>query len=165
MYEIDSGRRSLDLVISGGEEDLLPLQQETPTCEVDSKKKIAKKSSDRQLEKLIGNLLKYGVTIASAIVLLGGVLYLIRHGSEPADYHIFRGEPAEFRSPAGVVTAILSGSRRGIIQFGLLVLIATPIARVAISLLTFLRHRDFTYVIVTLCVLAGLIYSLIGAYP
>lgn len=165
MYEIDSGRRSFDLVISGGEEDLLPLQQETASCEVDGKKNITKKSSDRQLEKLIGNLLKYGVIIASAIVLLGGVLYLIRHGSEPADYHIFRGQPAEFRSPAGVVTAILSGSRRGIIQFGLLVLIATPIARVAISLLTFLRHRDFTYVIVTLCVLAGLIYSLIGAYP
>lgn len=165
MYEIDSGRRSFDLVMTGREEDVIPLQQETPSCDVDVKKNITKKSSDRQLENLIGNLLKYGVIIASAIVLLGGILYLIRHGSEPADYHIFRGEPAEFRSPAGVVTAILSGSRRGIIQFGLLVLIATPIARVAISLLTFLRHRDFTYVVVTLCVLAGLIYSLIGAYP
>lgn len=164
MYEIDSGRRSFELVMNGSEEDVIPLQDETPSCDVDIKNNITNKSSDRQLEKLIGNLLKYGVLIASAIVLLGGVLYLIRHGSEPADYHIFRGEPAEFRSPKGVVTAILSGSRRGIIQFGLLLLIATPIVRVALSLLTFLRLRDFTYVIVTSCVLAGLIYSLMGAY-
>jgi|ERR671933_1311626 uncharacterized membrane protein len=116
------------------------------------------------LEHFISNLLKYGVLLASALVLMGGILYLIRHGAEPADYRFFQGTPAEFCSLGGVVTAVLSGSSRGIIQLGLLILIATPIARVAFSFLAFLQQRDFAYIIVTLCVLVGLIYSLIGAY-
>ena len=89
---------------------------------------------------------------------------MIRHGGEPADYQIFQGEPAEFCSPVGVVRAVLSGSRRGLIQFGLLLLIATPIVRVVVSLLAFCWRRDFLYAIVTLLVLAGLIYSTLGAY-
>lgn len=133
-------------------------------CEGTGERNVTKISSEQQLEQLLSNLLKYGVLIAGALVLVGGVLYLIRHGAEPADYQFFLGEPSEFRSPVGVVRAVLSGSRRGIIQLGLLLLVATPIVRVAISLLAFLRQRDFTYVIVTSFVLAGLIYSLIGAY-
>jgi uncharacterized membrane protein len=113
---------------------------------------------------IISHLLKYGVLLASAIVLLGGVLYLIRQGAEPTNYRFSQGEPAEFRSPAGRVRAVLSGSRRGIIQLGLLILIATPISRVAFSFLAFLRQRDWVYIIITLSVLVGLIYSLVGAY-
>ena len=64
----------------------------------------------------------------------------------------------------GVIEAVSSGSSRGIIQLGLLLLIATPIVRVAISLLAFLWRRDFTYVAIALFVLLGLLYSLLGAY-
>lgn len=133
-------------------------------CELDSNGNLEKTASEQQLEFLLSNILKYGVLIASAIVLLGGILYLIRHGFEPADYHIFRGTPSEFRSPAGVTNAIVAGSRRGIIQLGLLVLIATPILRVVISLLAFIWRRDFVYIIVTSLVLTALIYSLAGGY-
>lgn len=132
--------------------------------QVDDEKNVTQPSSEQQLEQLLSKLLKYGVLISSTIVLLGGVLYLIRRGAEPAEYQIFRGTPSVFRSPGGVVTAVLSGSSRGIIQLGLLLLIATPIVRVAISLLAFVRQRDFTYMILTLLVLSGLIYSLLGAY-
>ncbi|WP_375500220.1 DUF1634 domain-containing protein [uncultured Nostoc sp.] len=140
-------------------------------CEIDVNKNLTKTSSEQQLEYLLSNFMKYGVLIASAVVLLGGILYLIHHGAEPAGYHFFRGEPSEFRSPAGVVKAVLSGSDaydglrlRAIIQLGLLLLIATPIVRVFISLLTFLLQREFIYVIVTLLVMTILIYSLVGAY-
>jgi uncharacterized membrane protein len=102
------------------------------------------------------------VLCATSVVLVGGVLYLIHYGSDPANYQFFRGEPSDFRSPEGVATAVLSGRRRGIIQFGLLLLIATPIARVLFSLFTFIRQGDSTYIIVTLMVLTGLIYSLLG---
>lgn len=139
-------------------------EQQANSCEIEVNQNLNKTPSEQQLEILLSNLLKYGVLIASAVVLLGGVLYLIRHGTEPAEYHVFRGEPSEFRSPAGVVNAVLSGSRRGIIQLGLLILIATPVLRVIISLLTFLLQREFIYVIVTSLVLASLTYSLIGAY-
>ncbi|MDZ8184428.1 MAG: DUF1634 domain-containing protein [Nostoc sp. ChiSLP02] len=125
---------------------------------------ITKVSSEQQLQYLLSNLLKYGVLIASAVVLFGGILYLMHHGTEPASYHFFRGEPSQFRSPIGVVQAVLSGSDRGIIQLGLLLLIATPVLRVIVSLLAFLIKRDFIYVIITLFVLASLSYSLLGAY-
>ncbi len=52
---------------------------------------------------------------------------------------------------------------RGLIQFGLLLLIATPIARVAFSVVAFLHQRDWTYVAVTLIVLSLLFYSLLGS--
>lgn len=134
------------------------------SCEIDVNKNVTKTSSEQQLEYLLSNLMKYGVLIASAVVLLGGILYLIHHGAEPAEYHFFQAVPSEFRSPVGVVNAVLSGSNRAIIQLGLFLLIATPVVRVFISLLAFLLQREFIYVIVTLLVLASLIYSLVGAY-
>ncbi|AFZ24895.1 putative membrane protein [Cylindrospermum stagnale PCC 7417] len=146
------------------EQQVSTLSQIPNSCEIEVNQNLNKTPSEQQLEILLSDLLKYGVLIASAVVLLGGILYLIRHGTEPAEYQIFRGEPSEFRSPAGVVNAVLSGSRRGIIQLGLLILIATPVLRVIISLLTFLLQREFIYVIVTSLVLASLTYSLIGAY-
>ncbi|MBD2519727.1 DUF1634 domain-containing protein [Nostoc sp. FACHB-973] len=118
--------------------------------------------SERQFEILVGNLLRYGVIIATVIVFIGGVFYLIRHGSEAPNYQIFHGEPPYFRSPEGVATAAFSDRRRGIIQLGLLLLIITPVARVAFSLFAFMRQRDTTYIIVTLIVLAGLLISLTG---
>ncbi|MFN6568478.1 DUF1634 domain-containing protein [Dendronalium sp. ChiSLP03b] len=133
-------------------------------CGIDADENLMKTPTELQLANLLSNLLKYGVLIASAVVLVGGILYLIRHGAEPAGYGVFRGEPSEFRSPAGVLSAVLLGSRRGIIQLGLLLLIATPIVRVLISLVAFVLRREFIYALVTFLVLASLIYSLVGAY-
>jgi uncharacterized membrane protein len=121
-------------------------------------------SHEAQLERSISNLLQYGVWLSSLIVLIGGVLYLMRHGVEPVDYRVFQGEPAMYRSLPGIISAMLTGHRRGIIQFGLVVLIATPILRVVLCFVSFLRWRDFTYLAITALVLSGLIYSFVGAY-
>jgi uncharacterized membrane protein len=45
-----------------------------------------------------------------------------------------------------------------------LLLVATPVARVAFSAFAFAQQRDHIYVIVTLSVLAVLVYSLVGGY-
>ncbi|BAY09644.1 DUF1634 domain-containing protein [Calothrix sp. NIES-2098] len=177
MYKFNSGLQSLSSTQSDTEVLAIALQQKnvdcdieefpetlSNSCEIEEQNNLAKSLSDRQLETLLSNLLKYGVLLASTVVLIGGILYLIRHGSEPVTYHFFQGEPSEFRSPSGVISAVLSGSRRGIIQLGLLLLIATPVLRVVISLLAFIWRREFIYVIVTLLVLASLTYSLVGAY-
>ncbi|GAP94163.1 DUF1634 domain-containing protein [Leptolyngbya sp. NIES-2104] len=121
-------------------------------------------SHEAQLERSISTLLQCGVWLSSLIVLIGGVLYLMRHGSESVDYRVFRGEPAMYRSLPGIITSMLTGHRRGIIQFGLVVLIATPILRVLLCFIAFLRWRDFTYLTITALVLSGLIYSFVGAY-
>jgi uncharacterized membrane protein len=84
----------------------------------------------------------------------------MRHGSDLPDYRAFRGEPADLRSLVGIAADALSFRSRGLIGLGLLVLIATPVARVAFSVYSFLRLRDFKYVLITLIVLALLLYSL-----
>jgi uncharacterized membrane protein len=144
--------------------EIIPLPLHSDETEIEDETHLTSTSSELLLENLLSNLLKYGVLFASTVVLLGGILYLIRHGAEPANYHIFHSEPSEFRSPTGVITAVLSGSRRGIIQLGILLLIATPILRVVVSLLFFVKQRNWVYVTITSLVLTALIYSLVGAY-
>ena len=87
----------------------------------------------------------------------------MRHAHEPADYRVFRGEPSEFRTIPGVIHSVINGRGRGLIQLGLLLLIATPIARVAFSIVGFAIERDRMYVAFTLIVLAVLLYSLLGS--
>jgi uncharacterized membrane protein len=118
--------------------------------------------TDEQMERVVSTLLRSGVIVAALVVLVGGVLYLIRLGSTLPNYAIFRGEPADLRSVSGIIRDVLALHTRGLIQLGLLLLIATPVARVAFSILAFALQRDRTYVVVTLIVLGVLIYSLAG---
>ena len=115
-----------------------------------------------RIDTIIGNLLRTGVGFAAALVLAGGVIYLSRHGAEMPGYAVFRGEPADLRTLTGILHDVRSLRGRGIIQLGLLVLIATPIARVAFLAFIFARQRDRLYTAVALIVLVLLAYSLLG---
>jgi uncharacterized membrane protein len=119
-------------------------------------------AGDERAEQVLGNLLRAGVILAAAVVLAGGALYLARHGTEPRDRFVYHdpGDSCDLCSPAGIVREALSLTGRGIIQLGLLLLVATPIARVLGSVLVFARQRDRTYVVLTLIVLGVLLYSL-----
>lgn len=117
--------------------------------------------TDHAVEQLIGRLLQIGVLIAAAITIAGGTLLLVQHGRAPADYGVFRGEPSYLRSLSGIVGAALKGDSRAIVQLGLAFLIATPIARVAFTLVAFALQRDRVYVGVTLLVLALLLFGLL----
>jgi uncharacterized membrane protein len=116
--------------------------------------------ADEQLEMLLGNVLRAGVVLAAAIVLAGGAIYLVRHGGEPMDVETFRGEPDELRTVPGIVAESVTFRGRGVIELGLLALVATPVLRVALSAFGFLRERDGLYVGLTLFVLGVLLYSL-----
>lgn len=118
----------------------------------------------QRLEAAVGALLRLGVAAAAAIVLAGAVLYLSEFGSRPLQYHTFRGEPASLTTVPGIVVRAARLDSRGIIQLGLLVLIATPVARVLFSLFVFGAGRDRAYVWVTLTVLAVLLYSLLASH-
>ena len=95
--------------------------------------------------------------------MFGAVIYLARHGRAPADYHVFRGEPAELRTLNGILRHAFTFHGQGIIQLGLVLLIATPVARVAFALWGFAAERDRMYVIFTGVVLIVLLYSLLGS--
>jgi uncharacterized membrane protein len=115
---------------------------------------------EERFEYFLGTLLRVGVLTAATVVMAGGAVYLVRHATEPADHATFTGEPQDLRTPTGIVSAAFQGRGRGIIQLGLLLLIATPVARVVFSAVGFARQGDLTYVAVTLLVLAVLLYSL-----
>lgn len=123
---------------------------------------LTKDWTDHRVEVIIGNLLRAGVLLSAAVVLAGAVIYLVRHGHSPASYRVFRGEPESLRHVGGIVHGSRTLSSRGIIQLGLLLLIATPIARVAFSVVAFALEKDRMYVAFTVFVLAILLYSLIG---
>ena len=112
-----------------------------------------------QMEARLGNLLRTGVTLAAAVVVAGGVIYLSRHGHEQPAYHTFRGEPSGLRTVPGILQGAWQLRGREVIQAGLLVLIATPIARVAFAALGFARQHDWLYVGVAGVVLSLLLYA------
>ncbi len=118
--------------------------------------------NDQRIEVIIGGLLRTGVILAAAVVLFGAVVFLARHGSEVPNYALFRGEPASLKSMSDIVRGALGMSGRAIIQLGLLLLIATPVTRVLFSAIAFAIERDYMYVVITLVVLAILLYSLFG---
>lgn len=120
--------------------------------------------TDERVEIVVGRLLQIGVTLAAAVVLLGGVIYLAHDGRDPAHYRIFKGEREDLRSVTGVIHDLLIPRWRAVIQLGLLLLIATPVARVVFSVFAFALEHDYLYVIITLIVLSILVFSLFGHY-
>jgi len=120
--------------------------------------------NDEGLERIVSKLLIAGVLLSATVVLLGGACYLARHGREIADYHVFHEVSEEYRSLGGVMHTIGPSNCAAVIQLGLLILIATPIARVAFSLAGFAFERDWTYVVITSIVLVVLIYSVAGEH-
>jgi uncharacterized membrane protein len=121
-------------------------------------------AADKGVELAIGNLLRAGVLLAVAVVLVGEAVLLIRHGTAPPHYAIFRSEPSNLRTFRGILATAFSFQGAGIIQLGVLILIATPVARVAFSAAAFAVEHDRLYVVFTLIVLGILLFSLSGGH-
>jgi uncharacterized membrane protein len=117
--------------------------------------------SDHAVEQFVGRLLQVGVALSALVVVVGGLMLLMRHGGEVPSFTVFRGEPQEIRTLYGIVQGVLAADSRSIIQFGLLLLISTPILRVAFTLVAFFLQRDRVYVGITAVVLILLLYGLI----
>lgn len=95
------------------------------------------RSSDERMERIIGALLRAGVTLSTILVLAGTALYLSRHAADHPDFRLFHGEPRQLRGITGIAREAFALRGPGLIQLGLLVLIATPLARVAFSVFAF----------------------------
>ena len=121
--------------------------------------------TDKRLEEIIGALLRTGVVAATIVVAAGAVLLLLRHGGDVPDYRTFRGEPRALRGFAGIAADAIRPSGRAIVQLGLVLLVATPVARVLFSIFGFAAQRDVKFVVVTAVVLAVLSWSLFGRAP
>ena len=93
--------------------------------------------STAHLEVIIGAVLRFGTIASSTLFAVGLVMTLTGYRSEFA---------------------------RLLLEAGLLILIATPAARVVVSVIEYIRERDWLFVVLTLVVLAALGGSLVAAY-
>jgi uncharacterized membrane protein len=118
---------------------------------------------DSRMETIMGRLLQAGVLLASAVVLIGGTLYLKANAHHPVNYRNFASEPSNLREPVQLLHLLAQGNAAAIIQLGVLLLIATPIARVIFAVAGFALERDRLYILVSLIVLAVLIFGLLHA--
>jgi uncharacterized membrane protein len=116
--------------------------------------------TDKDIDNSVANMLRFGVTLSALVVLAGGVLLLLHPFAAIADYtHFHRPGPA-LRTISGVTSSAAHRHAAGIIQFGLLLLIATPVVRVVFCVIGFARQRDRLYVVISSIVLVVLLYSL-----
>ncbi|HXS76697.1 MAG TPA: DUF1634 domain-containing protein [Terracidiphilus sp.] len=114
---------------------------------------------DRRMEVIMGRLLQIGVLLSSFVMIAGGLLYMRTHFSETPNYRVFSSEPQRLRHFGGVLQGIKTGDPAALIQLGVLLLIATPVARVIFALIAFLIERDKLFVAISLIVLAVLLYG------
>jgi len=104
--------------------------------------------NDKKMEAIVGRLLQTGVLAAAFAMLVGGVQYLVLHGGATPNYAKFHG-----------VTPLTGQT---ILWVGVVVMIATPIVRVAFAMVAFAMERDWLYTGVSSLVLALLAYSLLA---
>jgi uncharacterized membrane protein len=114
---------------------------------------------DRMMETIMGRLLQVGVLLASFVMMAGGILYMRAHHAAMPDYRVFQSEPQALRHVAGVLKGVAAGDSAAVIQLAVLLLIATPVARVVFALIAFGIERDKLYIAVSAVVLAVLLFG------
>lgn len=123
-----------------------------------------KNITDKDIQTLVGNLLRAGVYLSMGIVILGGIIYLLDHGSEKIDYAVFDFNKVSLKTVEDIFHAVLTFKGVAVVQFGLLMLIFTPIARVLLAVVSFFLEKDYLYVVIGLVVLAIIMASLSGGF-
>jgi uncharacterized membrane protein len=126
-----------------------------------ARKERAHGFDDRRMERIMGRLLQVGVLLASIVIFAGAALYLAANHHHPAAYQVFVSEPAALRNPRQLLHGAAHADSASLIQLGVLLLIATPVARVIFAVIAFFIERDWLYVAISAAVLAVLIFSLL----
>ncbi|MBV8780294.1 MAG: DUF1634 domain-containing protein [Phycisphaerae bacterium] len=119
----------------------------------------------RHVELLISNLLRFGVLASLLLVIAGTIVSFVKHPEYIHSHAVLApltSDRAAFpKSLADSVHDFGLSPGRSLIVIGLLLLVATPVMRVAVSVLAFLYERDFAFTIITLVVLSLLIISFV----
>jgi uncharacterized membrane protein len=118
--------------------------------------------ADLKMEVAISQMLRAGVSLAAMVVFIGGCLYLMQAHGVATDYRHFHG----VASPPDRIPPLLTGGHpdsRSIIRLGILLLVATPIMRVAYCVYGFAAQKDKIYILISSIVLAVLLYSFFHA--
>ncbi|MEO6176741.1 MAG: DUF1634 domain-containing protein [Flavobacterium circumlabens] len=119
------------------------------------------KFGEKDFQKMVGNVLRYGVWISLSVAFIGGVVYLLHHGSEIENYSVFKENDRNiFEVITAVYNGVIQGRGESIIFFGVVLLFLTPVFRVLLSLFSFLLEKDYLYVVITAIVICIIIMSI-----
>lgn len=116
--------------------------------------------ADRDVQVILGTLLRIGVILSMTVIVAGGLLYLFKHNNEFTDYRLFDPLQLDYASIGSILVRLSNFDSKAIIQFGILLLIFTPVARVVFSVFSFIIERDYLYVAIGLVVLCIIMFSL-----
>lgn len=124
---------------------------------------IAARADTRRLERAISILLRVGVIASLLVIVTGTVVAFVQMPAYRTSARV-RAEVTNGRTPfphsiSAVFSGVAAGHGTAIVALGLLVLLLTPIARVAVSVVTFAVERDRAYVVLTGFVLTVLLVS------
>ena len=107
-----------------------------------------------EMEIIISKFLRVGVLLSAAIVFIGLGMFLITGSSGyPVNYY-----PT---TPWEILKGLIAFKSYAIILTGLIILILTPVFRVGVSILVFIKEKDFLYVKITSLVFVILLISFI----
>ena len=119
----------------------------------------------RRVEIIISNLLRTGVAISMVLIVVGTIVTFVQHPeylfASTEQVPLVSGQakfPHSLRELAG---GLSTWQGDAIVMLGLFVLIATPVMRVAVSVLAFIYQKDRLYTLITATVLLLLALSVV----
>lgn len=115
------------------------------------------KKDMEKIEVLIGKIMRIGVGTAMFVMLIGYVLLLTRHTTG------YSTNTFPITLPA-IIMGVIQFKPYAIMMLGILLLILTPLLRVAVSIYAFFKEKDHFYTRVTTFVLMILLFSLCLGY-
>lgn len=123
---------------------------------------------DVPVEEIIGWILRVGVSASAICILLGVIVLFITHDTGYGAAYSNLSQLTQYSSggqgrfptaPGDVIAGLAQFKSYALIALGLLLLILTPVIRVAASIVIFLLERDLAYVLITAFVLLVLVVS------
>lgn len=119
---------------------------------------------DKDMQAVIGWILRIGVFVSTAFVITGGIIFLFNHGHSQIDFVSFNKVPDFISNLSGVIEGVIHLKGQAIIQFGIVLLIATPVLRVIFAGIGFLLEKDYLYTFISILVLLIIITSMISGH-
>ena len=113
----------------------------------------------RQTELVVSYVLRGGVILSAAVIALGVVLFYVEYLAGRITVAAAQAFPHSF---GGELAALRAGSPVAVIVLGLLLLLITPVTRVAVSIVVFALERDRLYTVITTIVLLILLISFLS---
>ncbi len=115
------------------------------------------------LEGLIATVLRVGVGLALLVVAVGGIVAAFRHPgylTSPEEYRrLIHPTASSPRTLEEILRGLVHLDGRALVMLGVLILLATPVVRVAISVVLFARRREPSFAVMAVVVLGILALS------